>query len=288
MTDSGIELLDQLGRIIREECPGLAGKVPHVLSVYPDEHDGRLLFAGGDPRSIVPGQSVLLFDSAVHSGSTMAKTVRELRSYGATEICTYALVLKRGSRFIPSLWGVMVNDQDRAYFLLDRTPNNRLTTHLSEKHPFVHLRLLDQEDTKLPPIRSGVPSMDRATWGDRRFDMVESDFARCTYLLEASTGVVGYLTIHYTHDGCMAIDEVAVDESRRKLGYGGVLLRFADTLARQSDCWIVRLSAIEEKTSLYEKYGYQFVPGRQPNLLDTETYYPMERILLPHEARARR
>ncbi len=43
---------------------------------------------------------------------------------GAKQVCSYALVMKHSSGFIPSFWGVTIGDHDRAYFLLDVLPNN--------------------------------------------------------------------------------------------------------------------------------------------------------------------
>ncbi len=212
----------------------------------------------------------------------MAKAVRTLKQRGVAGVTTYTLVLKRSSRFIPSLWGVMVNDHDRAYFLLEHTPNNRLTTHLSERNPFLHLRLLAEADTKLTPVKCGVRSLDRATWGDRWYNMASCGHDQHTYLLETSKGVVGYLTVHGEHPDCRVIDEVAVGKQHKGEGHGGVLLRFADTLARHRDCRCVQLNAIKEQYSWYKKNGYKLLPGRKPILLDGEEYSPMERVLLYH------
>jgi GNAT superfamily N-acetyltransferase len=281
MTESGVQLLEQLIDVIKKEAPGLPKKVK-VLSIYPDSKNEGLRFSSPAPSKDLRRRHVLLFDAAVHSGKTMAKAVRSIREYGAAEVCTYTLVLKRGSSFIPSLWGVMVNDQDRAYFLLERTPNNRLTTHLSETFPYLHLRRLAEEDMGQPPVKCKLASMDRVTWGDRWFDMAEGDRSGCTYLLETSAGAVGYLTVHHDSAGCMVIDEVAVDQRQRNRGYGGVLVRFADTLARHGGCSKVRLNAISNLVKWYGRFGYKVVPGRNLIRLDDEKYQPMERRVLYH------
>ena len=270
----------QIVELVKEDPTGLSPEDAQVLSL--EESEGGLVFGGGDPQRLLPGQSVLVFDAAVHSGATMQKAVTALRAYSAEHICSYSLILKRGSRFIPSLWGVMVDDEDRAYFLLEQTPNNRLTTHLSENHPYVHLRLLAQEDVRLPAVTCGVASLDRVTWGDRWFDMAESEHFRRTYLLESKNGLAGYLTLHQDSEDCLVIDEVAVPQGLKRRGYGGVLLRFADTLARHGGCSRVRLNAIFEKVDWYAKFGYRVLPYRQPIPLEDERYVPMERRLLYH------
>jgi GNAT superfamily N-acetyltransferase len=224
---------------------------------------------------------VLLFDASVHSGGTMLKALRDIEKHGATGVCTYTLVLKRGSQFIPGLWGVMINDHDRAYFQMDMAPNNRLTTHLNEKHPYTHLRQLGEADVRKSPVVTEVASLDRHTWGDRYYDMRESGDGNCTYLLETSNAIVGYVTVHFA-DHVLYVDEVAVDVRHRKHGYGGVLMRFADTLTRQQDCWSVRLNAIRDRVEWYQGFGYKVLAGRNPVHVETEEYVPMEKRLVHH------
>ncbi|MGB7748416.1 MAG: GNAT family N-acetyltransferase [Verrucomicrobiia bacterium] len=64
----------------------------------------------------------------------------------------------------------------------------------------------------------------------------------------------GYLSLHFSDDKCLFITEIAVDEKQKK-GFGAILMRFADTLARQSNCLCVRLNAIENKITFYEGFG---------------------------------
>lgn len=281
LTESGVNLLDPLMDIVQEDAPELIDKTA-VSSIYFNDKKKVFTFSSKTFAKDVRNRNILLFDAAVHSGGTMGRALAELRKLGAAKATTYALVLKRGSRFIPSLWGVMVNDTDRAYFLLDRTPNNRLTTHLSERYPYLHLRSLCDDDAKGPPVKCGVASMDRVRWEDRRFDMIESGQHRCTYLLETSKGVVGYLTVHTDEPGEFVIDEVAVHKRHQQNGYGGVLLRFADTLARHGDFRRIRLSAISNMVDWYRKFGYGVVPGGSAIPLGSEQYIPMERVILHH------
>lgn len=282
MTDSGVELVPHLVKAVQAVAPDLAETV-QLISVYCNDESGGLRFDVGDMvKGVVEGKHILLFDAAVHSGSTMTKALAELRQLGASEVTTYTLVLKQGSHFIPSLWGVMVNDPDRAYFLLESIPNNRLTTHKNDHRPYFHMRHLCEADLSLPPIKSTVASLDRVTWGDRWFDMVESGQSRRTYLLENCAGVVGYLTVHEDSDNAFVIDEVAVSEDHQKKSYGGILMRFADTLARQSDALKIRLNAISNKVQWYGGFGYRVVAGRDPIPLEKEQYVPMERVLLYH------
>ena len=111
------------------------------------------------------GKNVFLFDGAVHSGSKIQNCARKILGLGATGICTYSLVLKHSSKFIPTLWGLSISDTDRAFFLLDSIPNNRLDAgpH-QDSPPYVHIRALSENDLDIATVVSGVPSLDRVTW----------------------------------------------------------------------------------------------------------------------------
>ena len=85
--------------------------------VFQDEQD-KAVFADGKP--------VLILDSSVHTGNTMLAVFQTLKSLGAKNICSYSLVVKRNSAYIPNFFGVVIQPHDRAYFLLDKIPNNRL------------------------------------------------------------------------------------------------------------------------------------------------------------------
>jgi len=75
----------------------------------------------------------------------------------------------------------------------------------------------------------------------------------------------------------------AIDTSQKKRGYGGVLMRFADTLARQGNCRTVILNAIDSEVGFYEKLEYKKVASAAPIPLDDETYWPMQRSVLYHQ-----
>lgn len=125
--------------------------------------------------------------------------------------------------------------------------------------------------------------MDRITWSDRLYDMkasVTDHFTR-TYLMNKATQAIGYLTIHMEAGGkSLVVDEVALDKNWHRKRLGGVLLRFACTLARHHDCKKVKLNAIEDHVNFYEEHGFKRSPGREPLCLDRETYHPMEKPVL--------
>lgn len=230
----------------------------------------------------VRGKNLLLLDSAIHSGRMMSHCVAKVLKLEPATVTTYALAVKRCTSFVPTLWGVMTDEVDRPYFLLDSIPNNRLNAGSKHPQPPVHLRTLCKEHLAAPGIRSGIASIDRVTWSDRLFQM-ETNPGTLTYLLEEGSKIRGFLTIHQDRDS-LAIAEVVVDDSVRGKGYGGVLIRFADTLARQGSCQRIHLNAIIDRVDTYKGFGYR--RNSKPELvLDTEVYHPMEREVLYHQGR---
>jgi GNAT superfamily N-acetyltransferase len=81
----------------------------------------------------------------------------------------------------------------------------------------------------------------------------------------------------------MTIDEIAVDGTQQGHGYGAVLMRFADTLARHANCTTIRLNGIAEKVPFYEGMGYTKLGRGSPLRLDDEVYWPMERPVMYHQ-----
>jgi predicted N-acetyltransferase YhbS len=129
--------------------------------------------------------------------------------------------------------------------------------------------------------------MDRMKWSDRHFQMLSSEHQVCTYVLKRGKAIVGYLSMHSLENGGLMIDEIAVDASQRGKDYGGVLMRFADTLARQGSCPVVRLLAIKQQASFYERFEYRFVEGKNSIRLDDEEYSQMEKAVLYHHSPVR-
>ena len=233
-------------------------------------------------ESAVRGRAVLLLDSAVHSGRMMSHCASEILKFAPSSLTTYALAVRRCSSFFPTLWGVMTDEADRPYFLLDSIPNNRLNAGAVRPQPSVHMRLLAESHLSHPPIASGLDSIDRVTWADRLFQMNTTP-GTYTYVLERGSEIVGFVTVHQTNDN-LSVAEVVVDTTLRDSGYGGILIRFAETLARQGNCQTVRLNAIEARTDLYKRFGYR--RSSKPELkLGSEVYHPMEREVLYHQGK---
>lgn len=280
VTESGIQLLTQMTRLIAKSKSPKLLEVNAVSVGKTPEDEIRLL---GCEEKDVEGAHCLLIDSAVHTGRLMKRSRKKLLALGAAEISSYALVMKKGSLHIPTFWGVMIDDVDRALFSLDEIPNNRLAGSDERGQQAVSISVLDEEACAKPPVKSGLDSIDRITWSDRLFDMVASpaEHLSRSFLLEKANEVIGFLTIHLEADSrYLVIDEVALDLAWQKKKLGGVLLRFACTLARHHNCKKVRLNGIEKYVSVYSGAGFKPIPGREKLKLNDEIYYPMEKTLL--------
>jgi ribosomal protein S18 acetylase RimI-like enzyme len=282
ITESGESLLHALVDVVKSAFPEWLKRIQILgIEVDGDERESRIKFLD-DPQKSIEGNSLLLLDGAVHSGRMMRDCVDEVLKHKPSAVSSYTLVIKKCSLFIPTMWGLMMDEQDRAYFLLSEIPNQRLNVGKKSQLP-LHIRLLEESHTARPPVVSGVASMDRMTWWDRLYQMNASDGDICTYVLECSDAVAGYLTVRYFDPAGLAIDEIAVDISARRAGYGGILIRFADTLARHSNARIVRLNAIENRIDWYEGHHYFKSPGKAVLSLDKERYQPMDRKVLYHK-----
>jgi N-acetylglutamate synthase-like GNAT family acetyltransferase len=278
MTPSGNVLLEQFLDLISSRKSNEYDDIS-VLPIEVASNSERLRFKSKSPEQEIKGKSVLLFDSSIHSGSTITKAVEKLIELGAKQVCTYSLVVKKGSGFIPTMWGLMINESDRAFFLLDKIPNHRLRTSSQINSQPVHIQRLGNGDLKKPLVKSNLKSIDRVTWADRYFDMVTTEEARCSYLLKGRNQIMGYLTVHRGKKNTLVVDELAVDQRYRGKKWGGVLMRFADTLARQSDCEFLKLYAIEDQVKFYKHHNFSLLT-KKPLQLDGESYFPMQKPLL--------
>jgi len=116
LTESGTDLLGAMLDLVRDFHPGL-GDVVVVSAVA----DGRAVrFLDRNAVKLVRGKNVLVFDGAVHSGRLLNDCVTKVLEMGAEQVCTYSLVIKRGTKFVPTIWGITIEDMDRAFFLLSR------------------------------------------------------------------------------------------------------------------------------------------------------------------------
>ncbi len=266
-----MELADRLADI-----PGLAEKGPTVIRAVFDRPTKGVTFLDLDAVADLAGKTVLVLDSAIHSGSTMHCVVREAYEQGASAVVSYSLVLKRRATFVPTYWGLTIGDFDRAYFLLKKIPNNRLRSDAVG----TYLRRLASEDVDtLGAVPCGLDAMDRVSWGDRWWDIQSSERERSTYLLYVGTELCGYVTFVISGDA-VTIDEVAVREEFRGRKLGGLLCRWAETMARQARASELNLWGVENQVATYERFGYTKEPSEKPRLLEGKQYFFMRKPIV--------
>jgi hypoxanthine-guanine phosphoribosyltransferase/N-acetylglutamate synthase-like GNAT family acetyltransferase len=268
---SGAVLLE---RLLRVGGPQLADRV-QILSVSFERDEDKVVFSDGDPKADVKGRRVLVIDSSVHSGTSMHRVVQEIDACSAEGVCSYSLVVKNGSNFVPSFWAVLIEDHDRAYFLLDELPTQRLNRH----DPYLHLRRLAQKDLNSLPVKSGLKSLDRITWSDRYYDMVNSE-SQVTYLLEVGRKIVGYLTCQSKDHRTLCIQEVAIDSALTGRRLGGALMRWGETVARCTRCEEMELWAIANQLDFYKGQGFEHVPKPPMELAEGESYLLMRKRIV--------
>jgi GNAT superfamily N-acetyltransferase/hypoxanthine phosphoribosyltransferase len=252
------------------------------------------------PAKQLAGKRVMVIDSAVHSGSTMAAAVRAITQAGAAGVCSYSLVLKESSAFIPSYWAVSIADEDRAYFLLPSIPNNRFVSPVASSDddttedglanalpeatkgrlPYFSVRKLSHHDIGKPKFEVKLASLNRSNWADLYYQMRNSPGA-CTYLLELGGNVAGYITLEMPAETELSIEQVATHPDQEGKGYAAALLRWAETLGRLKNCTHLRLWAIAHRESWYAKHGFRRTPD-EPLDLGDEKYVRMRKCLLPH------
>ena len=249
-----------------------------VVPVDLDRSTGNVIMSDDDAKTSICGRRVLVIDSLIHSGGTMAAVVSAVNRLGPEAVYSYGFVLKRGSSFIPSYWSIMIDDHDRALLLLDELPNNRL----NEEIPHIHLRKLAEADLQRAKIECDLESLNRITWGDRYFDMKSSESGRCTYVLELGEVLIGYITISFRSNRRLMIDEVVVAPKHKKHGHGGAMLRWSETIARHARCTAVDLWAIKALVGMYQRFSYEQRNGRTIKA-DDEEYVFMSYSLTPEQ-----
>jgi GNAT superfamily N-acetyltransferase/hypoxanthine-guanine phosphoribosyltransferase len=198
-------------------------------------------------------RACLVIDSAVHSGLSMTKAVQEVWRRDAEQVLTYALVLKRSSSFIPNYFGLMMGETDRALFLLDRLPTNRLI----ERKPF----------GVLCEIRGGEPYLSKSGF-EAPFDgycVGDLLYNRDAYGMRPFVYLVANEPAAFLAAGkrghAMFIDAIATFPDFQKRGIAGALLRWSETLARSMDCRTLQLWAYgnEDLVRLYGKFGFEMI-----------------------------
>ena len=265
---SGQEIAILLG----DELPNQIKSELKIIPISYDRDKHLIRFENPrDKKALTKNSTVLLIDSSVHSGASMSAAHKALRQLSVKNICSYSLVLKHGSCFIPNIFGLFIHEFDRAYFLLDKIANHRIMAVGA-------LRLLAQTDVtrRQKSVKTDVPSINKMTWPDLWYEVERT--GKSVFVYEDGGKIVGFISFQIKN-GHLLIDAIAVDKSQQRRGIGGNLMRWAETNARLSGCRAMELWAIENQIPFYQdSAGFTLKPEKLD--LGSEKYRRMERTLL--------
>lgn len=251
------------------------------ISVVPVAFDKTATIATlgneSDKETIANARDLLVLDSSVHSGGSMLAVMRLLAKLGGGRLLSYSLVVKRGAKYLPHYFGVMVGDHDRVLFLLTSIPNNRLFA--GKDTPLGFFRRIEADDAKRQrdTLDTGVPSLDKISWGDLFYEHRVNGYD--VIVVEDRERIAGFVKLKIKDGKTISIDVIANDQAYRGKGVGGALMRYAETIGRAHECRFVELWAIESQVQFYEKFKF----SRAGESIDTgggEVYYLMRRPLL--------
>lgn len=221
-------------------------------------------------------KSILIIDGPIHSGRTMRQIAKWLQSKGVSEIASYGLVVKRTSEFVPSYFGLMIGEHDRAYFQFDKIPNHRLR----KKGPFGVLRKIEAEDTKSDAqyLDAGDNSLSDISLSDLWY--LKETRGDHVYLYEVEGKLAGFIHFALVKDKqSMVVDAVAAAVDQQGRDIGGLLMRWAENWARNHRLLSVDLYSLQERIGFYKHIGYELTP-EPPLHLKEETLHRMRRKLL--------
>lgn len=217
----------------------------------------------------------MLIDGAIHTGASLVSGLKALAALGVYNVLTYSLVVKRGAELIPTYFGVLIDDYDRALFQLGVIPNNRL----AEKPPFGTLRRLCKDHAHAAFGILPAPFKD-LTGGDLLYS--QHAYGMRTYVYELAGRIVRFVSFSERH-GAAFIDAWATCTDHQKMGIGAATLRWAETWARASNCHSVELWAFEPAVAIYERFNYEAVPGRVMDLGgEGGRFHMMKKQLMHH------
>lgn len=219
-------------------------------------------------------------DSAIHSGASFTAAANFLIQKGIRSIISYSLVVKRSSAFIPTYFGLLIGEHDRAYFQLDEIPSNRLSIMRAPQPPYGHMRAISADDAKGPPrhLNTGTPSIDAITFADLWYDV--RAHGKSVYFFEVGSEIAGMVTFKMLPSGVMLLDTIARDKRFKGQDVGGIMWRWAETFARSSRCATIDLWAIQNKIGWYKSLGFEEVPNETLDLGPAEKYQRMRRRIL--------
>lgn len=271
---SGESIANELLQAIDRMGEGtLLDKIQIALVSYDKDAKNVVLTDDGDQRLFSTEGNVLVIDSSVHSGASMLSVVNSIRDWGSKSIISYSLVVKRNASFVPNFFGLIIGDHDRALFLLDKFPNNRLC----QRPPFGTLRTLSADDISHKRLDAGVPSLDKLDWGDLYYEKVAKGAQ--VYVFETDKSPSAFISFKLIRDAVLLVDAVVVDSSLQGKGIGGVLIRWAENWARSMNCAGIELWSKDDRVDWYQKQDFEVVNGKILDLGE-EKYQLMNRRLL--------
>jgi len=254
-----------------QEADDLKNQVT-IIPVKYDRKTREISFPGEtNPSLAIKGNRVLLLDGSIHSGNTFRQAYLAIEEMKPVEISSYSLVVRMGASILPNHFGVMIEDHDRALFLKEIFPNNRLFACGC-------VRKLADDDQAMPKPLSGKDFVDKFSWGDIIYEM-RIDPRRQTYIYEQGRQIKGFVSFKITPGDDILVDTIVVDQNCQKQGIGGNLMRWAETCGRNHHCKTIYLWAVDDEKKWYHNKGYEFCDDK-PLVLDGVTFHLMRKKLL--------
>jgi GNAT superfamily N-acetyltransferase len=267
--ESGVKIAEEVYHILPEDYKSSIV----ITTVYCERNSGVVNYEDDLSDVTFDNATVLLIDSAVHSGHTMKKAADDLWKRNCLNIITYTLMLKATSGLVPNYFGVVVAERDRVYFQLDSMPNNRL----SNRAPFGILRLIQLEDVNRDIGDIGEPFGSDLKIGDFLYDRATRGYH--PYIYEHNNQIAG-IVVFGKNRNTLFIDLWATVLRYRGKGVGNATLRWAETWARSRKCEFIELYAYSKAIPIYEHYNYMKMKGKDIDLGNSQKYSLMRKRIL--------
>ena len=259
--------------ILRQLPPAYANRV-ELGSAHYERADDSISFLTPLNGMKFGDEPVLVIDSAIHSGRSMQRLIVALKDAGTKRFLSYGLVLKNGSKLVPTYFGVVIDDKDRVFFELVEIPNNRL----HDKKPMLGvLRSLSDRDADIKIGNVGAP-FEEICVGDLLYD--KETRSSQVYGYEENGNLIGFISFRKQGQN-LFIDAIGTVVSERKKGIASAMMRWAETWGRSMKCTGVELWAYEGAIDdVYVKYSYEFVDGQWRTLGAGHRFKLMRKKLL--------
>lgn len=279
--ESGGKIAERLADIYDRELSASGFSAPALerirfVRIYVERESGLVKKREEKTNSDL-GERVLLIDGPIHSGASMLAAVDWLVEQGVESVMSYGLVAKRTSEFVPTFFGLMIGEHDRAFFQLNRIPNNRV---LKKGHPFGVLRMISGADVNREPqsIRGNVDSIGKITLSDLWY--ARKSRGDYVYVYELAGRVVGFVHFYKKGVGTIIIDVLAIDNDFQGAGLASALMRWVENWARCHNMLELQLYSIDSRIDMYRKFGYHLVDRSILDLGGGEKYALMKRKIL--------